>query len=222
MLSQINVYSLLLVLTLRRHVKQIKTISASSELHSGAQHTSLSIDAGVPQSGISAGSGPFRSTMAERTTFSVTSRSDIALRRLTSDLTFAVPLTSTCILGLLVGLCAIVAFGTTTTSWSLSEFVSPASIVWSAVVNFDIPLIRLYKISDGFTFIYTIVCNLVVATFNYNLVRAWRSENVVIRETLPGVSGQGTSAPQYQVGLPTVHQEKLVVIDEYKAQNDDL
>ncbi|KAL7006120.1 hypothetical protein EMMF5_004240 [Cystobasidiomycetes sp. EMM_F5] len=218
----INVYSLLLVLTLRRHVKQIKTISASSELHSGAQHTSLSIDAGVPQSGISAGSGPFRSTMAERTTFSVTSRSDIALRRLTSDLTFAVPLTSTCILGLLVGLCAIVAFGTTTTSWSLSEFVSPASIVWSAVVNFDIPLIRLYKISDGFTFIYTIVCNLVVATFNYNLVRAWRSENVVIRETLPGVSGQGTSAPQYQVGLPTVHQEKLVVIDEYKAQNDDL
>lgn len=68
---------------------------------------------------------------------------------------------------------------------------------------------------------YLGVADAVMTVFLINLIRAWRSEehlHKVVRTSRKQHSGTA-SMPKFIVGLPTVHEEKVITIDEPTAED---
>lgn len=110
-----NVYSLSLVLTLRKHVSTLRQMASSS-----AQMDGISSITGAAT--VHSGPKP-RWSLQKSAMLGTTSKQDIALHRLTSDLTYSVPLTIILLLGLMTCTICIMAYDFVAPSWAVSEYV---------------------------------------------------------------------------------------------------
>ena len=65
---------------------------------------------------------------------------------------------------------------------------------------------------------YLGVTDIVMTVFLTNLIRAWRSEehlhNVATTSRKQHSGATSASTPRFIIGLPTVHEEKIITIDE--------
>ena len=113
--AQMNVYSLSLVLTLRKHVSTLRQMASSS-----AQMDGISSITGAAT--VHSGPKP-RWSLQKSAMLGTTSKQDIALHRLTSDLTYSVPLTIILLLGLMTCTICIMAYDFVAPSWAVSEYV---------------------------------------------------------------------------------------------------
>lgn len=176
--SQINVYSLSLVFVLRHHVKEAQSrFTQQDKAISFRQACEVTVDVGevqvVPRTRESAAvqlqtipedqSLPFQTSggipslpkekvLDTSSTAQLRNESDIALKRLASDLTYTVPMVITMCAALIATLAYLVHLKLVVSKWAVSE-----------VLN------------DGFGYIWLFFTILTVFVLTANLLRAWRT-----------------------------------------------
>lgn len=193
-----HIYSLLLVFSLRSHVKTVRqmTINATAVETSLSHHTDSSISRRLSFAPRAAGVG---------------NQQEIALQRLTSDLSYSIPLSILLLLSLIATTCCILATNFGSSNWVVSEFVRHAP-PHETMLQADVDTIQ---IRDGFVWMYVGVSDVVATVFVVNLVRAWVTESRLQSTTPRHASAthnlsieRPVFAPQYNVKFAVADEEK--------------
>lgn len=140
---QMNIYSLSLVLTLRRHVKTLRQMASSSAQMEGVSATA--------SEAVGSSNTKDRWIFRHSAALGTSSKHDIALHRLTSDLTYSVPLTIILILGLMACTICIMAYDFVAPSWAVSEYVRISDNIRQPMADPSLLPCRLKMASLGCT-----------------------------------------------------------------------